>query len=108
MKLLRQYRHALSAQNEASRLMLLTALREVCPAHLKGCHLWVYGSLAHEGRFGPESDIDLALDHEPEDMSIYGVSGWLSEALGRRVDVALLPETRLKHTIVEEGISWIV
>jgi predicted nucleotidyltransferase len=107
VKLLLEYRNAISTQNEVSRLALLQELRALSHQHLRQCKIWVYGSLAHPGRFRPESDIDLALDQEPENLSIYGISALLSENLGRPVDVILLNETRFRNKILEESISWI-
>jgi predicted nucleotidyltransferase len=107
MKLLLEHLEANSTQNEISRLAFLQKVRDLSHQHLKGCRIWVYGSLAERGRFRPESDIDLALDHEPESLSIYGVTGLLSEELGRPVDVTLIAETRLRDRIMEKGLSWI-
>ncbi len=107
MKLLQEYHDSVLAQNEASRLRLLTELRKASHIHHKGCQLWVYGSLTQQGRFRQESGIDLALNHEPEWTSIYGVSTLLSETLGRSVDVVLLAETRLQEIILKKGITWV-
>ncbi len=107
MKLLLEHRDAVLARNEATRLRILSQLREFSRIHLKGCRLWVYGSLSQKGRFRQESDIDLALDLEPEGMSIYGISAWLGEILGRPTDVVILSETRFKDAIEKKGISWI-
>jgi predicted nucleotidyltransferase len=107
MKLLLEHQDSVLAQNEVLRLALIRELRTLSHLHLRRCKIWVYGSLTQPGRFRLESDIDLALDQEPEGLSIYGVSALLSENLGRSVDVVLLNETRLKNKILENGISWI-
>jgi predicted nucleotidyltransferase len=67
----------------------------------------VYGSLTQAGRFAEWSDVDLALEEEPEGRSIYLLMSLLSERVGREVDVALLGETRLREKIVKEGERWI-
>jgi len=107
MKLLLEHHKNVADKREVLRLHLLDELRLLSKKHLKGCRLWVYGSLVEQGRFRPESDIDLALDHEPEHMTVYGVSAWLEESLGRKVDVTLLSETRLRETILKKGLTWI-
>ena len=66
----------------------------------------VFGSLTRAGRFTESSDVDLALESEPTSMSIYQLIAQLSERLGRRVDVALLSECRLKDKIIREGELW--
>ena len=56
-------------------------------------HLSLFGSVAR-GEAGPESDIDLAVELDPEAhitlIGLIGLESKLGELLGRRVD--LLPE----------------
>ena len=39
-------------------------------------------------------------------MSLYQLTSLLAERMGRRVDVVLLPESRLRDKIVREGEAW--
>ncbi len=68
--------------------------------------VWVYGSLTKPGRFHEGSDIDLALECEPPG-GVLKLMADLSERLGREVEVALLPETRLAGSIRREDERWI-
>lgn len=68
--------------------------------------VWVYGSLVKPGRFGGDSDVDVAFESLPADTSLYLLQSLLSEAVGREVDVCLLGETRLRDKIVTEGERW--
>ena len=60
--------------------------------------VWVFGSVAR-GEAGPESDIDLLVDMEP-DRSLLDLGGlWsdLNELLGRNVDI-----------VTENSIYWLL
>jgi predicted nucleotidyltransferase len=81
---------------------LRVALRELLPA----TPVVVFGSLTQAGRFKDTSDVDLALTAEPSGSSIYQLIAQLSERLGRRVDVTLLPGSRLRDKILREGETW--
>ena len=70
--------------------------------------VWIFGSLAKEGRFHPRSDIDLALDSEPDGRSIHGLTGELMDRMGRPVDIVLLPQCRFAEKIQREGEPWIL
>jgi predicted nucleotidyltransferase len=50
--------------------------------------------------------VDLALAAEPPGSSVYQLIAQLSERLGRRVDVLLLSESRLRDKILREGEAW--
>src|SRR5437588_6062842 len=83
---------------EETRRHLRIALRELLPA----AKIIVFGSLVKPGRFSETSDVDIALEREPEGMSIYQLIAQLSERLGRRVDVVLLSECHFRERIVTE------
>jgi len=85
-----------------TRTELRRALRQLVP----GQQAIVFGSLTKPFRFGEHSDVDVALSQEPNGMSIYQLTSRLGERLGRRVDVVLLCETRLRDKILEEGETW--
>jgi predicted nucleotidyltransferase len=95
-----------AARSERLRLTvreeLRTALREILP----GTPVTIFGSLTHVGRFTDASDVDIALAAEPAGTSIYQLIALLSERLGRRVDVLLLSESRLRDKILREGETW--
>ena len=68
--------------------------------------VWVYGSLTMPGRFGADSDIDLAFESLPGSTSIDMLQSLLSEAVGREVDVCRVDQTRLRDKIMREGERW--
>jgi predicted nucleotidyltransferase len=94
---LRQERLRLTVRDE-----LRSALREILP----GMPVTVFGSLTRPNRFTDTSDVDVALAAEPAGLSIYQIIAQLSERLGRRVDVVLLPESRFRDKILCEGEPW--
>lgn len=87
----------------ATRDRLRRALAGICP----GLETFVFGSITHPGKFYHRSDVDLALKRLPEGVSLYGLTGWLEEEMGCRVDVVLLNESRLAKKILAEGERWI-
>lgn len=66
----------------------------------------VFGSLTREGRFQDGSDVDVALERLPEGWTLYGLTAWLAEQVGRPVDVVLLSECRFRERIEREGETW--
>ena len=94
-------------RRETERRRLLDALRSELRALLPaGEIVWVFGSLARPGSYGDYSDVDLALEQRPAAFSEYWLQGELELRLGRRVDVVILPETRLREKIEREGLRW--
>jgi len=87
---------------EQARTDLGRALSEWLP----GRPVYIFGSLTRPGVFNARSDVDLALEREPAGMSLYGLTGVLEEALGRRVDILLLERCRFASKIREEGELW--
>ena len=85
------------AHNEALRLETRRELQAALADHDPGCSVVVFGSLIKPGAFSEDSDVDLALAAEPLGMSVYQFCSLLSERLGRRVDVLLLPECRFRE-----------
>lgn len=93
------------AQREAERAATRTQLRTALAA-AGALPAWVFGSLTRAGRFHPDSDVDVALAQLPEGWSLYGLTAWLAEKLGRPVDVVLLTECRFHNVIEREGELW--
>jgi len=85
-------------------VQLRTALRALAPAE----SVIVFGSLLRPGRFNEASDVDLALEQEPANMSIYQLTSLLAETLGRAVDVVLLPECRFREQVLRQGERWML
>ena len=101
------------AEIEAERAAEREGLRQRVLAHLHaeieavgGFPVWVFGSLTRPGRFRSSSDVDVAFEALPSGWSLYGLTAWLAERLGRRVDVVLLGESRLRAKIEREGERW--
>ncbi len=67
----------------------------------------VFGSLRRPGVFNDRSDIDLALERVPPQMSEYRLTSELMERMNRPVDVLLLSNSRLRDKIRCEGEVWI-
>lgn len=106
MTLLEQMERQRFENRERGRREARRLLREVLDRTSPGQCVFVYGSLTRPGKFTGESDIDLALESEPCEMTIYQLISLLSEGMGRRVDVLLLDECRFKDKILREGELW--
>ncbi len=105
--LLQEIAEADAVHRESERKRLLARLRTELASLLPGGDtVWVFGSLLQPGRFGAASDIDVALDRRPTAFSEFWLQGELEMRLGRRVDVLVLAETRLREKIEREGESW--
>lgn len=89
---------------EEVRRKLRVALTRLIP----GEKVIVFGSLLRPGIFNDRSDIDLALECEPPQMSDYQLASRLMEMLRRPVDVVLLEKSRLREKILREGEVWTV
>jgi predicted nucleotidyltransferase len=85
-----------------TREQLRAALRELLP----GVKVVLFGSVTNPARFNRRSDIDLALFTEPAAISVFGLMAQLEERLARPVDVVLLPQSRFKKRILEQGEIW--
>jgi predicted nucleotidyltransferase len=95
-------------RNEALRHSTLSSIDAVL-RRLRSRYTWseiyVFGSVLREGRFGPESDVDFAVLGLPK-HDLYRLVGELSDALDRSVDVMVLEETRMAHSIRRKGVRW--
>jgi predicted nucleotidyltransferase len=106
MTLLQDMERERLQRRERLRTEVRGKLRAVLRDTIPGQQVIVFGSLAKPGRFGEESDIDLAVESEPAGMSLYQLTSLLAERMGRRVDVVVWPESRLCDKILREGETW--
>jgi predicted nucleotidyltransferase len=83
-------------------------LRSALARMIPGSRVILFGSLTKPGVFNDRSDVDLALETEPAGISLYQLTGRLSEEMGRPVDVVLLSECRFRQKILREGEAWTV
>jgi predicted nucleotidyltransferase len=85
-----------------TRERLRSALNNLLP----GQEVIVFGSLTRPGKFQEESDVDIAVEGIPPNLSLYGLTALLAEEVGRPVDVILLPECRFREKIINQGETW--
>ena len=88
---------------QQTRARLQTALHR----HLPGQRVWLFGSLRECGRFHAASDVDLAVESLPPELSLYTLTSLLEEELGHPGDVVLLSVSRLREKILRQAESWI-
>lgn len=108
MRLLQQRGAERLAEREALRAAVRTRLRQVLPRFFSGSAVWLFGSVTVAGTFHRKSDVDLAVEQPPAGLTQYGLIALLEEEIGQRVDVVLLPETRLRDKILATGEEWTV
>lgn len=87
---------------EEVRRDLRAALQELISGH----RVWIFGSLTKPGQFNDASDVDMAMESEPEGIGLGVLSSELAERLGRPVDVVLLDRCRFRDAILREGELW--
>jgi uncharacterized protein len=68
--------------------------------------IYLFGSIVQEGRFKPNSDVDIAVLGLNK-FDYYTFIGEASEILNRRVDVIRLEECHFSNSIVKKGLKWI-
>lgn len=66
---------------------------------------WVFGSLAGPGRFAKRSDVDIAVSGL-RDEDFLRAAAFLSDALGRPLDLLQIQTSRHEDKIRGEGIPW--
>ena len=93
---------------EKKRIAVLRQAKEVLNS-LEKKYQWdeayLFGSLILEGRFRPNSDVDIAVLGLKK-YDYYKFIGEISDLLNRRVDVVLLEECAFAHFIKKKGIKW--
>ena len=67
--------------------------------------IYLFGSLIQEGRFKPNSDVDIAV-RGLNKFDYYTFIGEVSQLLNRRVDVIRLEECHFSSSIVKKGMRW--
>lgn len=105
--LLQEIHAARQKMDDDARASMLVHLARALHEFIPGQRVIVFGSLSKPSGFNRYSDVDIALEKEPEAMSVYALASMLEETLGRRVDVVLLGECRFAEKIRREGIPWI-
>jgi len=95
-------------RNEALRLQVRERLRIVLRQLLPVDQVVIFGSLTKPHRFTDTSDIDIALETEPAETSLYQLTALLAEEMGRPVDILLLSECRFRSRIAREGERWML
>ena len=95
-------------RREALRNETRQRLREALEQLVPGQRAIVFGSVVKPGKFKETSDVDVALDREPANASIFQLSSLLAESLGRPADVVLLGECRFRDRIMREGETWML
>jgi len=100
--------HEKRKRNEALRQKTLSHIDTVL-SHLRLRYTWseiyIFGSVLRKGRFGPESDVDFAVQGLPK-HDLYRLVGELSDALERPVDVVVLEESQMADSIRRKGVQW--
>jgi predicted nucleotidyltransferase len=86
-----------------TRRRLQSALSELIP----GQRVILFGSLTKPGTFNDRSDVDLAVETEPSQMSAERLISELMDRLERPVDVLLLDRCHFREKILREGELWI-
>ena len=102
----RDFRHA--RERETERVALRRRLREALSALCSGTEVLVFGSITRTGKFFRRSDVDVAFEQLPGDLSPYGLASLLEEKVGRPVDLVVLGQSRLAQKIRAEAERWIV
>ena len=108
MTRLQQLNSERAQRNEALRVEVRERLRRVLQRIAPADQVVVFGSLTKPHRFDETSDIDLALETEPAETSLYQLTALLAEEMGRPVDVILLSECRFRDRIAKEGERWML
>lgn len=106
MTQLQQLNHERAERNEALRVEVRERLRSVLRQLVPLDQVVVFGSLTKPHRFTDTSDIDIALETEPAETSLYQLTALLAEEMGRPVDIVLLSECRFRDRIACEGEIW--
>ena len=97
-----------AAEREKLRLRILDQIDTALTTLEKKYHwdeAYLFGSVAHKGKFRENSDIDIAIEGLNR-LDHYALTGDISEFLNMRVDVVLLEECPFAKSIKEKGLKW--
>ena len=97
-----------AAKWERERAALLHLLQQLLPEAAERYGLgsaYIFGSIVSPGRFSELSDVDIAVVELPA-SSFFKVAAFLSNRLGRDVDLIWLDEVHFAATIKRAGLLW--
>lgn len=95
-------------EREALRLEVLDRLDQALSALIEKyqwTECYLFGSVVSPGRFGPESDVDIAVGGLAK-QDLYRFVGDISSVLERDVDVVVLEESRIAEILRRKGKPW--
>ena len=96
------------AANEGERQMVLSKvlalLTELAPTY-DIQQAYVFGSVATPGRFGPASDVDIAVE-QINPARFFEAMSQFSYSLKREIDLVELDKCHFADKIRREGIRW--
>jgi len=95
-------------QNEQERLMLLEKIKQWLDQFDDRYGIktaYIFGSITQPQKFTQESDIDIAVE-QINTNDLFTVIGFISEALGRDVDVIEINKCHFANQIRQSGILW--
>ena len=107
-ELLDSYLKKVEKAKEYRRLKLLRKVKKALGELSKAVYFkeaYIFGSILSPGRFYNDSDIDIAVKGlKNKDFFLF--MAFLSDALGKDVDILQLEKHRLKDKIIKEGLLW--
>ncbi|NIU60175.1 MAG: nucleotidyltransferase domain-containing protein [Phycisphaerae bacterium] len=106
--LLDEARQRQRAQAEKQRQTLLAAVWRLLDERGPDYGIqqaYLFGSLVVSGRFGPDSDVDIAVE-QIDPARFFEAIGEFSTILGRDVDLVELSRCPFAQRIREKGIRW--
>jgi hypothetical protein len=95
-------------QREAHRLQMQQAAFDALEALGGRCTFsgaYLFGSIVRPYRFGTHSDVDIAVEGL-RDEDYFPAAAFLSQTLGRDVDLVQLESFRFADRVLREGIPW--
>lgn len=96
-----------AGRRELARAMARDRLRQALGELLpRGSAVWIFGSILRPGRFREDSDVDIAVESLPPEVSEAWLQHQLALRMDRGVDLLNLHDTRLRPRIEREGEKW--
>ena len=106
--LLDEVRQRQRAQLEKERQTLLAAVLRLLDERGSDYGIqqaYIFGSLVMPGRFGPDSDVDIAVE-QIEPARFFEAVGEFLATLGREIDLVELARCHFAQRIREKGVLW--